>query len=328
MEKMKIAEIIVGERLRTFDPAKAREIAGSFEDRGQINPITVSEKGELLAGYHRLEAAKELEWDEVKVAVLPAAGPEAILVEIDENLVRHELKVLEKAECIVVRKAAYEAINRPVKRGGDRRSKEAKSRRQTDALKSFCKDTAQKMGTSESTVERLARIATKIEPGVKEQIRDTFVADSLSDLLWLAKLPPEYQERACREFLEGDYDSIREAFSNTSPKKPKKKPKTPAPEAPREIEGPVPGALGKGDPDTKTHERKDAGSIAPAKPAEPVLPRPRDENEEDCSPKADPGTEAMRLHAAQKNEYGEKTEVAAETPGHPDRKSTRLNSSH
>jgi hypothetical protein len=60
--KYDISSIKVGERHRPLDDAKVRQIAESMKLVGQISPVIIAEDGSLIAGRHRMEAAKFLGW--------------------------------------------------------------------------------------------------------------------------------------------------------------------------------------------------------------------------------------------------------------------------
>lgn len=65
--KYDISSIKVGERHRPLDDAKVRQIAESMKLVGQISPIIITEGGSLIAGWHRMEAAKFLGWTQLEV---------------------------------------------------------------------------------------------------------------------------------------------------------------------------------------------------------------------------------------------------------------------
>jgi ParB/RepB/Spo0J family partition protein len=87
----------------------SESLVDSIRQNGLLQPIIVSKDGSgrvsLVAGMHRLLAIKKLGWKEVSVCV---TDRDPRIVEIDENLVRKELTVLEKAEQIVLKKTLYE----------------------------------------------------------------------------------------------------------------------------------------------------------------------------------------------------------------------------
>ena len=76
-----------------------------------MNPITVDADYTLVAGLHRLEAAKLLGWTEVECTVCELDRLHAELAEIDENVVRTGLSDLELSELLARRKKIYETLH-------------------------------------------------------------------------------------------------------------------------------------------------------------------------------------------------------------------------
>jgi ParB family transcriptional regulator, chromosome partitioning protein len=60
LTQIPVVAVEVGERMRELDEGKVLELMQSYEQVGQINPISVDEDYALIAGAHRLEAAKIL----------------------------------------------------------------------------------------------------------------------------------------------------------------------------------------------------------------------------------------------------------------------------
>ena len=58
--RIPISEIKINPERRKADPAHIKELSKSIADVGLLNPITVKEDHTLIAGLHRLEAAKLL----------------------------------------------------------------------------------------------------------------------------------------------------------------------------------------------------------------------------------------------------------------------------
>jgi ParB/RepB/Spo0J family partition protein len=84
-------------------------------DQGLLQPIVVRpNKGggyDMIAGIHRLEAAKKLNWKVINCIVLDDIdADQAELIEIDENLIRAELSPAERAIHIGKRKKLYEKL--------------------------------------------------------------------------------------------------------------------------------------------------------------------------------------------------------------------------
>ena len=95
--KLKVSEIVVGERVRkeTGDLALLKQ---SIKTVGLINPVVVNENNELLAGFRRLQACKELEYEEVEVTVVSMQGDKVKMLdwEYHENLGRKDLSTEDK----------------------------------------------------------------------------------------------------------------------------------------------------------------------------------------------------------------------------------------
>lgn len=87
--------VVVGERHRSTDPNKVKEIAQSMSDIGQLQPITVYCPDDstvyLVAGRHRLEAAISLGWEDIEAVFVAGDEIEREIIEIAENLCRADL---------------------------------------------------------------------------------------------------------------------------------------------------------------------------------------------------------------------------------------------
>ncbi len=67
---------------------------------------------QIVAGHHRVAAARALGWKEIDAIVVQAEGHlEAELIEIDENLCRSELSVAQRAHYSKRRKEIWEALH-------------------------------------------------------------------------------------------------------------------------------------------------------------------------------------------------------------------------
>jgi len=182
---IKINDVVISSRKRKLNEDKVKELAESMNLLGQLEPITITKDNVLIAGWHRLEAAKLLGWDEIKAECFDGNEIECELAEIDENLMRNDLTVLEQGEHLARRQ---ELIG--FSKGGDRKSDEFQSA--TVALRST-KEIAQDIGISERSAYNRIKAARNIVPEVKDAIRNTEIADSTTQLLQLARLAPEEQ---------------------------------------------------------------------------------------------------------------------------------------
>lgn len=106
---------------RPITPADVDELAASIRTVGLIQPITVRQvaathKGlmeqvfQIIAGHHRVAAARALGWTEIDAIVKESSGLQAELIEIDENLVRSELTPAQRAHYTARRAEIREAL--------------------------------------------------------------------------------------------------------------------------------------------------------------------------------------------------------------------------
>lgn len=112
---------------------------------GLLNPITVDQEYMLIAGLHRLEAAKLLGWTEIECTVSSLEGLLAELAEVDENVVRKGLSAVEYSDLLLRRKEIYKMLHPEIKHGGDRKNEKIKiAKSNSDPVKPFIQDTAEK----------------------------------------------------------------------------------------------------------------------------------------------------------------------------------------
>ena len=182
------------------------ELANSIKELGLLNPITITSDFALVAGYHRYLACKSLGWKEIPTVTIHVDGLRAELAEIDENLIRNELSVIDRGENLVRRKKIYEALYPQTKRGGDRRSEDAKNQTPESGVwlsHSFVDDVVSKTGAKKTSVFESIQIARDIAPAVKDIIRDTDLADRKTDLLSISRLSPDHQMQVAQKILSG-----------------------------------------------------------------------------------------------------------------------------
>ena len=193
---VKISDIKVKPERRDAQPKAVNELARSIQAVGLLNPIIVNGDNSLIAGLHRLEAAKELGWTEIECTVSSMDGLQAELAEIDENFVRTNLSHRELGDLLLHRKELYEALH-PETRQGMRNGQTSKN--ENFALlgaKSFAQDTADKLGMGKRTVEQLVQTARDLTPAAKKVLRDADDKITKKDALKISRLPPDQQEEA------------------------------------------------------------------------------------------------------------------------------------
>jgi ParB family chromosome partitioning protein len=188
--------VSVGEGRRECDAEQVRLIANSMEKVSLINPIIVTtsprhtnkQPGKvgsdfnLVAGRHRLEAAKLLGWTHIDAICVVADKIEDRLREIAENLFRKELTVLERSElltewtALVGQKAAQVAHpggHQPAEKGISKAAKE--------------------LAVTRDDIRRAQTVAG-LSPEAKEAVKAAQLNDNQKALLEVAKQPtPEEQ---------------------------------------------------------------------------------------------------------------------------------------
>lgn len=204
-----IFQINVNAGRRETDPEAVQKLADSISKVGLLNPITVDQEYTLIAGLHRLEAAKRLGWTKIKCTVSNLEGLQAELAEIDENFVRKDLSDDEFRELLLRRKEIYESLHPETKHGGDRKSEKIKSAKcALDSAPSFIEDTAEKLSVHPATVRREIQIAKNLTPEAKEIIKGSKV--SKTDALKLSRLAPDQQKEAAAKLVVGEIHSVDE----------------------------------------------------------------------------------------------------------------------
>ncbi|WP_455476139.1 ParB/RepB/Spo0J family partition protein [Bartonella sp. B17] len=241
--------IVVPDRIRPVDDEHAKAIAQSMAREGLMNPITVrhtpNAKGgnyTLIAGAHRLRAAKILDYDQIDAIVVQADKENAALLEVAENLFRNELSVIDRALFVQTYRELWEKKYGEIQRGGDhgnQYTKDKVAKGQVAPLPkdgadleqlvqlapiaqiegedgkrrtlSFAKHVADRIGFSQDVVKRLNRIALHLQPELRSILRGTTLADNQAQLLKLAKMEPSAQRKVAvaLQQVEGD---LRRAF--------------------------------------------------------------------------------------------------------------------
>ena len=204
--KIGIEEIKVQQRKRKLDNCKVQELAESFANIGQLQPITVAKYNgmyRLVAGLHRLEAAKQIGWRTIEAMLFEGDEIQAELAEVDENLMRNDLTVLEQGEHLARRQELLGYSH-----GGDRKSDEYQE--EIISARKSQSEIAAEIGLTDRSARNRMQVARNILPEVKELIRDTPIADSTTQLLELARMKPDQQIKVTRQAVEDEL-SIKDA---------------------------------------------------------------------------------------------------------------------
>lgn len=238
MNEVSVADVIVRDRLRDVSDAGVGSLMASIERLGGMtDPIQVRRMKDgmlvLMAGEHRLEAAKRLGWDMIPAVVWTCNDAWARFMEIDDNLAGSELTVLDTAVFLAHRKRLYEEQFPETRAGVAGASARwnatdtmsvASGPDQTDIV-SFCSATAEKIGASERHIRRLVAAGEKLGPVEVERLRKAPKPVKLSDLQEIAKLGDHIERLAVVQALsEGEAKTAADALKQIRPGKLPKSP--------------------------------------------------------------------------------------------------------
>ena len=89
--EVRIDSVVVRKRIRS-DLGDLEPMMDSLRRHGQLNPILISRRSELIAGHRRLESARRLGWTSVQAVMVEQVSDRRMLeLEIEENVQRREL---------------------------------------------------------------------------------------------------------------------------------------------------------------------------------------------------------------------------------------------
>lgn len=214
-----LAEIFDRNRLRPIDSAWADALAQQILETGGLRtPIEVRALKPngfaLIAGGHRLAAAKLLGWDSIPAQIYEATADEARLREVDENLIRHELNPLDRGAFLLERKALYLKMHPETAQHAAGGHAKARGGVSASEIVSFAGDTAEKLGLSSRTIELAISIAANLSPESKARVAGTSLTRNQADLLALAKLGPKEQAAALDAYFgRDDFKNLRAAIA-------------------------------------------------------------------------------------------------------------------
>lgn len=210
--------IAVGGRLRPIKPEYVQSLAASMSERGLISPIRVRRSPVsansvlLVAGAHRLAAARLLEWTEIDVSFRELTDDEARLDEIDENVFRNELSALDLSASLYERKIVHERLYPEAAHGKAKKPKTEKGKvANLSSFASFAKDAARKTGLSERTIQRHVELIKALGPETIAALRSTKLADNAAQLKAVAASRPEEREAIVRALAEGRATNVTRA---------------------------------------------------------------------------------------------------------------------
>ncbi|MFO0564318.1 MAG: ParB/RepB/Spo0J family partition protein [Polyangiaceae bacterium] len=199
---------------RSLQEKTVGELRESIAELGLLQPIVVDPEGNLVSGQHRYFACFDLGLEEVPVVVMRLPPLAQELARIDENLIRAELSVLERAEQLARRKEIFEQLHPAAKRGGAPGL--TGGGKAPSGIDGFVANTAKITGRGASTIREELRLA-QMRGDVRAMLRPTKVARSKGELQKLERLSPELQLAAAERIASGDANSVPHALELVAP---------------------------------------------------------------------------------------------------------------
>lgn len=231
--RLNLSDLYRGDRLRPVDMDVAAAIGASFEERGQISPITVrrtpaKNKGAtpytLITGGHRCAAADIIGWAELDALVVQADGAEAQMMEIAENIFRNELNALDRAVFVLRYRELWEETHGKIDRTKNLKIGQLLPKGTECPSEIFApgrelsKQVQERLGFGETTYKKVTRIGQNLHPVLRTALRGTGAETDQSMLLKLAKLPADDQLRVAASLKEKP--DLKLALSWLKPEKP------------------------------------------------------------------------------------------------------------
>ena len=216
LSRVPVSEVIVRDRLRPVGEAGVASIIASIGETGVMkDAIHLRKKKDgklyLVAGGHRLEAARQLGWADIEVKVWADVTDDwARLMEIDDNLAGAEMDALDTAVFLAARKQVYERLHPETKRGL------AGALARWDATDigavAFVTATAKKFGLSDRHVRRVAAAGLVLHAGNIADLRTAPRPVSLKDLIEISKISePTERDMVVLRLASGNAKSAGEA---------------------------------------------------------------------------------------------------------------------
>lgn len=194
------------------------ELAESMSRVGLLQPITVNEAGVLVAGRHRLEAARSLGWETISAVVVEEDDLLNRLAEIDENLQRFDLTVYEQSKHAEERERVLEGLGQ---RATPKHNQHAPA---TVAGAKTTADIANEAGMSERSWRQRVKIGKGLGPKTKAALDQADVTEekqrnflnSTTQLNTVADISNKRGDDKAAETVErvlnGEYKNVYDAY--------------------------------------------------------------------------------------------------------------------
>lgn len=178
--------------VRSEEESEVESLAESMNRYGQIHPIVVNDKDEILAGHRRFFAAQKLGWYDIAVVVKSdLTHTEQRMIHLDENLERRDLSIPRREQALAEKASIYrELVDSGEKGPGD-----------------FRKDTEQQTGLSKTAIYRgVAR-----HDNASEKTWDAYTKEQIGSIQLdeMIKLPKPVQNKILKKVTNATIPETR-----------------------------------------------------------------------------------------------------------------------
>lgn len=201
-DRVLVAAIVAENRLRPVTEAGVESLIVSIRETGVMkDAIHVRKKKGgtlvLMAGAHRLEAARRLGWEQIEAKVWADVTDDwARLIEVDDNLAGAEMNALDTALFLAERKRVYEKLHpETVQKVGAELAAARWHAADMMSVASFATATAEKFCVTDRHVRRLVAIGAALSRDEVRWLRAAKASVNLADLQALAKLDDEHERK-------------------------------------------------------------------------------------------------------------------------------------
>lgn len=225
-ETVAVDRIEVGQRLRPVDPDWVAFMASELAKNGLGTPIWVrwlpGRGPRLVAGAHRLAAARLLGWETIQAQMFRGDADQARMWEIAENLVRRDLGALDRAAFTAElyelerRRAGVDDGRSAHAAAADRRWARDASDKLSGALE-LEDAVASKVGLSTRSIRRHLELFRGLDARVRANLAGLPAAENASQLRLLARQPAAVQLRIVEQLRAGDVQTVAQGVALASP---------------------------------------------------------------------------------------------------------------
>lgn len=186
-------------RTGKINPNDLEDLVDSIKRNGIQQPLVVNENAELVVGHRRYQAALLVGLKEVPVLFEKFKTIEhQRLANVDENLCRQDLRGIDLDTALAIRYDLYQKIKPKSSLKGRAKSK-AVEEDGAEATKTFAKETSEKTGMSERTVQQSVK-------RIKDSTEDVHKAYSAGELTkrqvdLMIKLPAKEQNKMLKKVI-------------------------------------------------------------------------------------------------------------------------------